>query len=55
MKLSLGPVLYYWSREKLLEFYAAAATWPVDIIYLGETVCSRRHTFRTSEIGRAHV
>jgi collagenase-like PrtC family protease len=49
MKLSLGPVLYYWSREKLLEFYAAAATWPVDIIYLGETVCSRRHTFRTGD------
>lgn len=49
MKLSLGPVLYYWSREKLLEFYAEAATWPVNIVYLGETVCSRRHTFRTGD------
>jgi collagenase-like PrtC family protease len=46
MKLSLGPVLYYWSRQKLLDFYEQAAVWPVDIVYLGETVCSRRHEFR---------
>ncbi len=46
MKLSLGPLLYYWSREDTLDFYAAAAGWPVDIVYLGETVCSRRHLLR---------
>ncbi|CAG0967947.1 hypothetical protein MTYP_01096 [Methylophilaceae bacterium] len=49
MKLSLGPILYYWPREKLLDFYAQAASWPVDIVYLGETVCSRRHIFRTDD------
>lgn len=49
MKLSLGPVLYYWQRETLQEFYAQAAAWPVDIVYLGEAVCSRRHTFRTED------
>lgn len=46
MQLSLGPLLYYWSREDTLAFYAAAASWPVDIVYLGETVCSRRHLLR---------
>ena len=25
IKLSLGPVLYYWTREALLEFYAGIA------------------------------
>lgn len=42
MRLSLGPVLFYWSRSKLLDFYAEMATQPLDIIYLGETVCSKR-------------
>jgi collagenase-like PrtC family protease len=42
-KLSLGPILYYWSRDDVLDFYKQAADWPVDIIYLGETVCSKRN------------
>jgi collagenase-like PrtC family protease len=49
MKLSLGPILYYWTRETLLDFYNQVASWPVDIVYLGEAVCSRRHTFRTDD------
>lgn len=46
MQLALGPLLYYWSREDTLAFYEAALGWPVDIVYLGETVCSRRHLLR---------
>jgi collagenase-like PrtC family protease len=46
MNLSLGPLLYYWSREDTLAFYDDAANWPVARIYLGETVCSRRHLLR---------
>jgi len=46
MNLSLGPLLYYWSREDTLAFYEQTAAWPLDIVYLGETVCSRRHLLR---------
>ncbi|HNQ03011.1 MAG TPA: U32 family peptidase [Thiobacillaceae bacterium] len=49
MKLALGPLLYYWSREDTLAYYEAAAGWPVDIVYLGETVCSRRHLLRLQD------
>lgn len=46
MKLSLGPILYYWQRDALFEFYEQIAASPVDTVYLGEAVCSKRHTFR---------
>jgi collagenase-like PrtC family protease len=46
MNLSLGPLLYYWSRDDILAFYDQAAIWPVERIYLGESVCSRRHLLR---------
>ena len=48
-KLSLGPVPYFWPRETLLEFYDRIALTPVDIVYLGETVCSKRRPLKTSE------
>ena len=49
MKLSVGPVLYYWPREKLLEFYDDLIDLPVDIVYLGENVCSKRNLMRTKD------
>jgi len=49
MKLALGPVLYYWSRETLLDFYERISAMPVDIIYIGETVCSKRHSLNTAD------
>lgn len=48
-KLSLGPVLYYWPKEKLLDFYQKISAAPVDIVYIGETVCSKRHAMNTSD------
>lgn len=48
-RLALGPLTYYWPREQVLEFYRQALEWPVDIVYLGETVCSRRHELRFAD------
>ena len=49
MKLSLGPLQYFWPRERTLAFYREAADWPLEVIYLGETVCSKRRELGTKD------
>jgi collagenase-like PrtC family protease len=49
LKISLGPLQYYWERETVFNFYDAMAAAPVDVVYLGEAVCSRRHELRLSD------
>lgn len=49
MRLSLGPLQYFWPRERVLAFYREAAIWPVDVVYLGETVCSKRRELRARD------
>ncbi|HEC27526.1 MAG TPA: U32 family peptidase [Gammaproteobacteria bacterium] len=46
-RLSLGPILYYWPRDQLRSFYDMAAESAIDIVYLGETVCSKRRSLNT--------
>lgn len=55
LQLSLGPVLFYWTREHYANFYREAADWPVEIVHLGESVCSRRRDMKLDDwlgIGR---
>lgn len=42
MKLSLGPIQYFWSHKDVLEFYARMIETPLNTLYLGEVVCGKR-------------
>ncbi|TVQ89178.1 MAG: U32 family peptidase [Chromatiaceae bacterium] len=48
-RLAIGPISYYWPREQVLTFYRELAAAPVDIVYLGETICSKRKQLRQED------
>ena len=49
MKLSLGPIQYFWERQRVLDFYQQAADSAADIIYLGEVICSKRRLVKLED------
>lgn len=50
-KLTFGPIAYHWSAEKRRDFYARIADEaPVDEIYLGEVICSKRAPFHEPDL-----
>ncbi|MFC5707350.1 U32 family peptidase [Aeromonas eucrenophila] len=49
MQFSLGPILFYWPKADTQAFYEAAAQSQADIIYLGETVCSKRRELKVDD------
>ena len=49
MKFSLGAIQYYWPKKQVEEFYYDVAGAPVDIVYLGETVCQKRSELRMDD------
>ncbi|ALR14746.1 U32 family peptidase [Vibrio natriegens] len=46
MKYALGPLLYFWPKQDVEAFYQEAKESTADIIYLGETVCSKRREMK---------
>lgn len=52
--LSLGPLLFNWSPERTEDFYARIADEsPINRVYLGEVVCSKRIPFLGPVLTRA--
>ena len=49
MKISLGPMLYFWPKQQIIDFYQQAIVSDADVIYLGETVCSKRRELKTRD------
>lgn len=49
MKYALGPVLYYWPKTETETFYRAAMDSDADIIYMGETVCTKRREMKVAD------
>lgn len=50
-KLTLGPIVYHWSADKRRDFYARIADEaPVDEVYLGEVICSKRAPFHEADL-----
>ncbi|HHB83751.1 MAG TPA: U32 family peptidase [Devosia sp.] len=46
MKLTMAPIPFHWSNEKRVDFYARLADEsPVDTVYMGEVICSKREPF----------
>lgn len=49
MKISLGPLQYFWDREAVFKFYKEVEASETDIVYLGETVCAKRRALRLED------
>jgi collagenase-like PrtC family protease len=46
---SLGPILYFWDKQTVVDFYDDIQSSRFDIVYLGETVCSKRRELNFAE------
>ncbi len=44
--ISIAPVPYFWSKECYYEFYEKISQSSASIVYLGETICSKRRTMK---------
>jgi len=51
-ELTLGPILFHWPAAMRRDFYARIADEaPIDTVYLGEVICSKRAPFFEADLG----
>jgi O2-independent ubiquinone biosynthesis protein UbiV len=49
MKFSLGASQFFWPKQQVHDFYQQALQSDADVIYLGETVCSKRRELKAND------
>lgn len=49
MQISLGPLAYCWPKAEVEAFYQQVANSEIPLVYLGETVCSRRREIKFAD------
>lgn len=49
MQISLGPLAYCWPKAEVEAFYQQVANSDIPLVYLGETVCSRRREIKFAD------
>jgi len=48
-RISVAAVPYFWEKKDYQDFYRKLNDLPVDIVYLGETVCSKRRSMKLND------
>jgi collagenase-like PrtC family protease len=49
MQYAIGPVLYFWPKEELADFYNTVKHSDINIDYIGETVCNKRREMKVND------
>lgn len=49
LALTIGPLLYHWPRQAIMDFYADVAESAADSVVLGEAVCARRRELKLDD------
>lgn len=42
MKFSIGNILFFWERTRVFDFYDEVMNSSAEVVYIGESVCSKR-------------
>ncbi len=52
MEITLGPVLFDWSKDDFYSFYDSVCDMPVDRVYIGEVVCVKKKGMGLNDIDK---